>query len=56
MMLVSIGNPRAIRRRWLSQLAFLVMTVSPCSHAVLAAVARPVRRELQYEVVSARRY
>jgi len=29
MMLVSIGNPGAVRRRWLSRLAFLGMTVSP---------------------------
>ena len=29
MMLVSIGNPRVIRRRWLSHLAFLMMMVSP---------------------------
>ena len=29
MMLVSMETPRGIRRRWLSHLAFLMMTVSP---------------------------
>jgi hypothetical protein len=29
MMLVSIGGPRPGRNRWLSELAFLVLTVGP---------------------------
>ena len=49
MMLVSIGNPKAIRRRWLSPIGFPGDDGFPFSRAVLAAMARPVRRELQYD-------
>ena len=49
MMLVSTGNPKAIRRRWLSPIGFPGDDGFPFFSAVLAAMARPVRRELQYD-------